>query len=72
MGTHVSISGRGHQIDVQHDGGDLTYVIEKAQKLWDDTVQPEETGGASYGFQGERQHNSNGWRLGQGDQPAVK
>lgn len=71
MGARVSINGAGHQVDVQHDGGDLSYVVEKAQKLWEDTRQPEE-GGASFGFAAERQTQSSGRWLGRGDQPAVK
>jgi hypothetical protein len=39
--TRVNINGAGHQVEVQHDGGDLAYVIEKAQKLWDDTKPPD-------------------------------
>ncbi len=36
--SRVSINGDGHQIEVQHDGTDLVYVIEKAQKLWAETL----------------------------------
>jgi hypothetical protein len=72
--SKVSINGAGHAIEVQHDGGDLAYVIGKAQKLWEDTRQPEQGGAASYGFASEREQRKDGftWRLGEGGQPAVK
>lgn len=35
--TKVTISSLGHQVDIEHDGADLGYVVEKAQKLFDDT-----------------------------------
>jgi len=38
--TQVVISGDGHQVTVDHQGADLVYVIEKAQKLWDETRPP--------------------------------
>jgi hypothetical protein len=49
-------------------------VIEKAQKLWEDTRQPEQAGAASYGFTSEREQRRDGytWRLGEGGQPTVK
>jgi hypothetical protein len=46
----VNINGEGHQVEVQHDGGDLTYVIEKAQKLWDETKAPEPSPGPAFGY----------------------
>ena len=36
--TRVNINGEGHQVEVQHEGADLIYVIEKAQKLWTETL----------------------------------
>jgi hypothetical protein len=59
--TKVNISGPNHQIEVNHDGADLTYVIEKAQKLFDDT-KPSERGFGAYGFSMERQQQPNGWK----------
>jgi hypothetical protein len=35
--TKVNINGGGHQVEVDHDGNDLSYVLEKAQKLWNET-----------------------------------
>lgn len=47
--TRVNISGSNHQVEVQHDGADLAYVIEKAQKLWNETA-PAEPSAPAYGF----------------------
>lgn len=39
--SQVHIGGPEHTVTVDHNGGDLAYVIEKAQKLWDDTRPPQ-------------------------------
>lgn len=39
--TRVNINGAGHQIEVDHNSEDLGYVIEKAQKLWEQTKPPD-------------------------------
>lgn len=71
--TKVNINGSNHQVEVDHDGGDLTYVVEKAQKLWNDT-KPSDRPGPAYGFTAEREQRAGGfaWNMGEGDQPAVK
>lgn len=71
--SQVHISGAEHTVTVTHDGGDLAYVIEKAQKLWDDTRPPDRGAGPAYGFTPEREQRSNGfaWQMGRGEQPAV-
>ena len=53
--TQVHISGQDHTVTVNHDGADLAYVLEKAQKLWEDTrpASPPAPGPA-YGFATER------------------
>lgn len=33
----ININGAGHQVEIDVDSPDLSYVIEKAQKLWDET-----------------------------------
>lgn len=48
--SQVHISSQTHTVTVNHDGGDLSYIVEKAQKLWDDTKPPETTPGPAYGF----------------------
>lgn len=52
--TRVNINGGNHQVEVQHDGADLAYVIDKAQKLYEDTKPPERGLGPAYGFSMER------------------
>lgn len=51
--TQIKISGQGHEVVIDHDGGDLAYVVEKAQKLWDDT-KSHEVKSAGFGFLSER------------------
>lgn len=71
--SQVHISGTDHTVTVNHDGGDLTYVVEKAQKLWEDTRPPARAPGAAFGFQAERRggHQGFAWDMGRGEQPAV-
>lgn len=45
----VNINGAGHQVEIDVDHTDLNYVIEKAQKLWDET-RPDRAGPAYAGF----------------------
>lgn len=55
--TQVSISAADHTVTVNHDGGDLTYVIEKTQRLWDETraaIRP----GPATGFTSQIQYPS--------------
>lgn len=48
--SQVHISSQTHTVTVNHDGGDLSYIVEKAQKLWDDTKPPEAGAGPAFGF----------------------
>lgn len=48
--SQVHISSQTHTVTVNHDGGDLAYIVEKAQKLWDETRPPETKTGPGYGF----------------------
>lgn len=48
--TQIHISSPNHTVTVNHDGGDLSYIIDKAQKLWDDTRPPDTPAGPGYGF----------------------
>lgn len=53
--SRIEINAGGRHIIVDHDGGDLAYVIEKTQKLWETTetaAQP--SPGPGFGFQAER------------------
>lgn len=71
--SQVHISNAAHTVTVTHDGTDLVYVIEKAQKLYNDTRPPERPAGPAVGFQAEREHRRDGYaHLGEGGQPAVK
>lgn len=70
--TQVHISRHDHTVTVNHDGGDLAYVIEKAQKLWDDTKPTTSTAGPAFGFQAERTYSGGGYAdMRHGEQPAV-
>lgn len=71
--TQVHISRHDHTVTVQHDGADLSYVVEKAQKLFDETKPADRTGPA-FGFQAERRSSYQGfaWEMGKGEQPGVK
>jgi len=71
--SRVHINRGDHAITVDHDGGDLAYVIEKAQKLWDDTRPAEQPPGPAFGFQAERNYSRPGfaWDMGRGEQPEV-
>lgn len=48
--TQVHISSTNHTVTVNHDGGDLSYIIDKAQKLWDETKSAEPPAGPGIGF----------------------
>jgi hypothetical protein len=43
--TKVTINSGGHYVEVDHDSTDLSYVVEKAQKLWDETKPSERSAG---------------------------
>lgn len=46
--TKVTINSGGHYVEIDHEGADLTYVVEKAQNLWSETKPPER--GAGFGL----------------------
>lgn len=71
--SRVHIGSHDHTVTVDHDGGDLAYVIEKAQKLWDETRPPPGQPGPAFGFQAERTGRRSGfaWDMGSGEQPDV-
>jgi hypothetical protein len=48
--TQVHISNPTHTVTINHDGTDLAYVVDKAQKLWDDTTGIEPPAGPGIGF----------------------
>jgi hypothetical protein len=72
--TKVNINGVGHQVEIHHEGADLTYVVEKAQKLWDETKPADAKSGPAFGYSAEREHRRDGfaWGMGAGEQPTVK
>lgn len=51
----VDINGAGHQVTIECDSQDLSYVIEKTQKLFDET-KPTQASPGYAGFQMERGH----------------
>jgi hypothetical protein len=60
--SRVEINAGGRQVIVDHDGTDLAYVVEKAQRLWQDTEVEAPKPGPAYGFQAERDNGLNlGW-----------
>lgn len=67
----VNINGAGHQVEVDVDHSDLSYVIEKAQRLWDET-KPERASPGYAGFQMDREHRYDGpANLFHGETPIV-
>jgi hypothetical protein len=74
--TRVNINGSNHQVEVHHDGGDLGYVIEKAQKLWDETKPAPAPPGPAFGYSSQVRLPTNYSQYGRadfgaGDQPMV-
>jgi hypothetical protein len=60
--SRVEINAGGRQVIVDHDGTDLAYIVEKAQKLWQDTEAVPLPPGPAYGFSMERDPGlSLGW-----------
>jgi hypothetical protein len=57
--SRVEINGAGHQVVIDHDGHDLAYVVEKAQKLWETTQGEQPPPGSAYGFSTERDRGLN-------------
>jgi hypothetical protein len=58
--TKININGEGHQVEIDHDGADLSYIVEKAQKLWDET-RPRRRIGPGFGVD---EHKLNGQPVG--------
>lgn len=56
--SRIEINGGGHQIVVDCNVSDLAYVVEKAQKLWQETKGADHPGPA-YGFSMERDRGLN-------------
>lgn len=52
--SRVEINAGGRHIIVDHDGTDLSHVVEKAQALWTAVEVPERKPGPAYGFQAEK------------------
>ena len=48
--SQVHISNQTHTVTVNHDSTDLSYLIDKAQKLWEDTRPPAASPGPAIGF----------------------
>jgi hypothetical protein len=73
--TKVNINGATHQVEIEHAGADLGYVIDKAQKLWDET-KPADKSAPAFGYSTQvkvaTNHSSYGpASLGHGDRPVV-
>lgn len=70
--SRVEINSGGHQVIVDHDSSDLTYVIDKARALWESTKPA--PGPATSGFAiTERQAPKIGFAdMGAGRQPDVR
>lgn len=65
--SRIHINGQGHEVTVEHDGAELAYVVEKAQKLWQDTREQDKPY-AAYGFTNEREGRTDRYRWGLGAQ----
>ena len=48
--AQVHIDGGIHKVEIEHDSADLSYVIEKAKQLWDDTKPPVRPNGLAMGY----------------------
>jgi hypothetical protein len=48
--TKININGANHQVEIDHDSADLSYVVEKAQKLWNDTKPTDAKPGPAIGY----------------------
>jgi hypothetical protein len=74
--TKVNINGANHQVEVDHDSGDLGYVIEKAQKLWEATKPGDRSLGPAFGYSTQTRVTTNHSTYGpasfdHGDRPVV-
>lgn len=70
--SRVHISRQDHTVTVDHDGADLAYVVEKAQKLFDETKPAPAVPGPAFGFQADRSYGGAGYAdMRHGEQPAV-
>lgn len=52
--SRIEINAGGRHVIVDHDGGDLAYVIEKTEALWRTTETPQVSPGPALGFQAEK------------------
>lgn len=52
--SRVEINSGGRHVIVDHDGTDLSHVVEKAEALWKSVEAPEPRPGPAYGFQAEK------------------
>jgi hypothetical protein len=73
--TKVNINGANHQVEIDHDSTDLSYVVEKAQNLWDAT-KPADKSGPAFGYSAQINVSTNNGGYGpasfrHGDQPVV-
>lgn len=69
--TKVNINGANHQVEIDHDGNDLSYVVEKAQRLWNDT-KPADRPGPAYGYSTQTTHQQAGFAsFNHNEQPVV-
>lgn len=64
--SRIEIRDGDRHVIVDHDGGDLAYVVEKAEKLWKATEGPEKSQGPAYGFQADRRWSADVAPLGNG------
>lgn len=58
--TKVNINGVGHQVEIDHDGNDLSYIVEKAQKLWDETKPTDTKAGPAFGYSAQTTYPQSG------------
>lgn len=74
--TKVNINGANHQVEIDHQGGDLAYVIEKAQNLWEATKPEDKGSGPAFGYSAQVKLPVNGAQYGggsfrHGERPVV-
>lgn len=58
--TRVNINGDNHQVEVDHPNGDLAYVIEKTQQLYEATKPKDKGAGPAFGYSAQVSVHANG------------
>lgn len=70
--TKVNINGTNHQVEIDHDGNDLSYVVDKAKALWEQTKPADAGKGPAFGYSTQVAHQQAGYAsFNHNEQPVV-